>query len=267
MILQTAIFAAVLALILGILLAIFRKVFHVETDVFVALIRETLPGANCGACGFPGCDGFAAAVAAKEAAPDKCTVSDAESAKKRAELVGGSADTKVVVAITACQGIHGVAKEKGIYTGFQTCRGAKISSGGTKQCAWGCMGFGDCVAICQFGAIAIGANGIPVVDEAKCKGCKMCIAECPQGLIREIEKGQKGSFAFCNNRNTIKPMVKKTCSTGCGKCGACEKACPNEALKLVNGIPVIDYTKCKSCATCVDKCPRKVLHLLEQQSA
>lgn len=81
-ILLTAIFAALLALVLGILLGIFRKVFHVETDVLVGLIRETLPGANCGACGFPGCDGFAAAVAASEAAPDKCTVSDAESTKK-----------------------------------------------------------------------------------------------------------------------------------------------------------------------------------------
>jgi Na+-translocating ferredoxin:NAD+ oxidoreductase RNF subunit RnfB len=262
-ILLTAIFAAVLALILGVLLGIFRKVFNVETDVLVGLIRETLPGANCGACGFPGCDGFAAAVASSEAAPDKCTVSDAESTKKRAALVGGSADIRPVVAVAACQGSAEFAPSKGLYTGLQSCRGAKISSGGTKLCAWGCMGFGDCVKVCKFGALEMGANGIPVIDPDKCKGCKVCVSECPQGIIRVVDKGQTGAFAFCNNRNTIKPMVKKTCKTGCGKCTACVKKCPEQAITLEYGIPAIDYSKCNSCGTCVEVCPQKVMRLLE----
>jgi Na+-translocating ferredoxin:NAD+ oxidoreductase RNF subunit RnfB len=265
-IVSTAIFAAVLALILGVLLGIFRKVFHVETDVLIAVIRETLPGANCGACGFPGCDGYASAVAAKETTPDKCTVSDAESNKKRAEIVGGSANTKVYIAVAACQGSKELALDKGVYTGLQTCRGAKIASNGTKSCSWGCMGFGDCVAACKFGALYIGENGIPVIDQAACKGCKVCVGECPQGLIRVVEKGQKGSFAYCNNRNSIKPMVKKTCKTGCGKCGACVKKCPEQAIVIENGIPTVDYSKCKSCGTCVDACPQHVLHLLEKSA-
>ncbi|MDR0408795.1 MAG: RnfABCDGE type electron transport complex subunit B [Spirochaetaceae bacterium] len=265
-ILVTAIFAAALALVLGILLGIFRKVFNVKTDVFIGLIRETLPGANCGACGFAGCDGFAAAVAAHEAAPDRCTVSDAESSKKRAELMGETADIKPVVAVAACQGDRATAPLKGIYTGFQNCRGAKIGSGGTKLCAWGCMGFGDCVKVCKFDALSMGANGIPVIDDDKCKGCKMCVSECPQGLIRLVSKGQKGVFALCNNRNTIKPMVKKTCKAGCIKCGVCVKKCPSQALALENGLPVIDYGKCNSCGTCVEACPQKVFHLLESSA-
>jgi Na+-translocating ferredoxin:NAD+ oxidoreductase RNF subunit RnfB len=259
---MTTVFASALALVLGVLLGIFRKVFHVETDVLVSVIRETLPGANCGACGFPGCDGFAAAVAAKEAAPDKCTVSDAESSKKRAALVGGSADTRALVAVVACQGLRELAPVKGTYTGLATCRGAKIGSGGTKLCAWGCMGFGDCVGTCKFGALSMGTDGIPKIDADKCKGCGLCAAECPQGIIRLVDKGRKGAFAFCNNRNTIKPMVKKTCKTGCGKCGVCVKKCPAEAVSLENGLPVIDYGKCNSCGTCVDICPQKVLRLL-----
>jgi Na+-translocating ferredoxin:NAD+ oxidoreductase RNF subunit RnfB len=265
-ILVTTIFAAVLSLALGILLGIFRKIFNVETDVLISLIRDTLPGANCGACGFAGCDGFAAAVAASETTPDKCPVSDTESTKKRAALVGGNADIKPVVAVAACQGTKENALPKGIYTGLQTCRGAKISSGGTKLCSWGCMGFGDCVKVCKFGALSMGANGIPVIDDDKCRGCKVCVSECPQGIIRLIPQGQKGVFAFCNNHNTIKPMVKKTCKIGCGKCGVCVKKCPTEAVVLENGIPSIDYSKCNSCGTCVEACPQKVLRLLENSA-
>ncbi|GHT50390.1 hypothetical protein FACS1894102_5880 [Spirochaetia bacterium] len=123
------------------------------------------------------------------------------------------------------------------------------------------MGFGDCVEVCKFGALRIGENGIPIVDENACKGCKVCVNECPQGIIRIVEKGTKGSFAVCNNRNTKKAQVRKDCKTGCGKCGACAKACPNGALEMSNGLPVIDYAKCQSCGTCVEKCPQKVLVL------
>jgi RnfABCDGE-type electron transport complex B subunit len=259
----TAIFAAGLALILGILLGIFRKVFHVETDVLVSLVRETLPGANCGACGFPGCDGFAAAVAAKEAPPTKCTVSDAESTKNRASLVGGSAEVIPVVAVLACRGTCDHAKNKGIYTGEANCRGAKISSNGTKACSWGCIGFGDCVAVCKFGALGMGEGGIPVIDADKCTGCGMCAGECPNALLKLVPRAQKGPFALCQNRNTKKPEVKRTCDIGCGKCGVCEKNCPSGALKLVGGIPEIDYTKCTGSGVCIEKCPQKVLVLLE----
>ena len=258
----TAIFAAGLALFLGVLLCIFRKVFHVETDVLVSVIRETLPGANCGACGFPGCDGFAAAVAAKEAEPAQCTVSDAESTKKRAALVGGSADTKPKVVVFACRGTLEVAPHAGQYTGTKSCRGAKISSGGVKRCNWGCIGFGDCVAVCKFGALTMGADGLPVVDTALCKGCKACANACPQGIFRLIGADVNGVFAHCSNRNTVKAQVRKTCKIGCMKCEACVKKCPEAAITMVNGIPEIDYAKCTSCGTCVEKCPQKVLRLI-----
>ncbi|MDR2521300.1 MAG: RnfABCDGE type electron transport complex subunit B [Spirochaetaceae bacterium] len=261
-ILVTAVFAAGLALVLGVLLGVFRKVFHVETDVLVGAIRETLPGANCGACGFPGCDGFAAAVASGEAEAVGCTVSDADSTKKRAALTGGQGELIPQIAVVACRGTHAAAPDKGLYTGSKTCRAAKISAGGTKLCAWGCIGYGDCIGICPFGALVMGADGVPVVNSKLCKGCKRCLAECPQGIIRIIRADAKGVLAYCNNRNTVKAQVRKTCKNGCMKCELCVKKCPESAITMNNGIPDIDYAKCTSCGACTEACPQKVLNLL-----
>jgi Na+-translocating ferredoxin:NAD+ oxidoreductase RNF subunit RnfB len=253
----TAIFAASLALVLGIALSVFRKVFHVETDVLVSLIRETLPGANCGACGFPGCDGFAVAVVSRKALPDKCTVSSAEETKKRGELLGVDTSSIPKIAFLTCQGSVDYAKPKGIFIGIQSCRGAKISTGGTKLCSWGCLGFGDCVKVCPFNAIAIGSNGLPFIDENQCTGCGKCSTECPQLILKQVPRNQKGAIGLCANRNTIKPMVRKTCAVGCIKCEACVKKCPAKAIKLENGIPIVDYNKCTSCGICQSVCSAK----------
>jgi Na+-translocating ferredoxin:NAD+ oxidoreductase RNF subunit RnfB len=258
----TAVFAALLALVLGIALGFFREFFAVEQDPLTGLVREALPGANCGACGFPGCDGYAAAVAAKKAGTGNCTVGGKAVAEKLAALIGGDAVEIVpTVTVLACQGSQEHAPLKGEYTGIPTCRGAKLSSGGTKLCAWGCLGYGDCVTVCKFGALSIGVMGLPIIDTEKCTGCKACVIECPQQLLREVPKDRQGAVALCSNRNAVKAMVLKTCKKGCIKCELCVKNCPEKCITM-DGIPLIDNSKCTSCGTCVEKCPTKVLQLL-----
>ncbi|MDR1126506.1 MAG: RnfABCDGE type electron transport complex subunit B [Treponema sp.] len=258
-ILITAIFAFVLAFTLGFALGFFKKVFAVEQDPLAEQVRECLPGANCGACGFPGCDGYASAIVAKKAGIDKCSVGGQPVADKLAALVGGGAKMTPEVAVLACQGSAECAPLKGEYTGLETCRGAQISLSGIKLCAWGCIGFGDCVKVCKFGALSMGAQGLPVIDREKCTGCKVCVAECPKGIIRAVPKDAKGAIALCSNRNTIKSQVMKTCKVGCIKCGICVKVCPNDCIVLEDGIPKVDYAKCSSCGMCITKCPRKVI--------
>jgi Na+-translocating ferredoxin:NAD+ oxidoreductase RNF subunit RnfB len=260
----TAIFAVSLTLVLGIALSVFRKIFHVETDVLVNLIRETLPGANCGACGFPGCDGFAVAVASRTAPPDKCTVSSAEETKKRGELLGVNTSSVPKVAFLACQGSVDCAKPKGTYTGIQSCRGAKISANGTKLCLWGCLGFGDCAKVCPFGAITIGLNGLLLIDRDRCTGCGKCSSECPQLILKQIPRNQKGAVGLCSNRNTIKPMIRKTCTVGCIKCEACVRKCPAEAIKLKDGVPIVDDRKCTSCGTCQTVCSAQAFTIFDK---
>jgi Na+-translocating ferredoxin:NAD+ oxidoreductase RNF subunit RnfB len=263
-VLTTALFAAVLAFALGLALGFFRDFFAVAQDPLAGQIREILPGANCGACGFPGCDAYAAAIAKKEAGITSCSVGGPAAAKKLAAIMGGDATVVPVIAVLACQGAKEHAPPKGDYTGVKTCRGAKLASGGTKLCAWGCLGFGDCAAVCKFAALSIGLDGLPKIDKTKCAGCKACVAECPQGIIREVPKDRQGAFAFCSNRNPLKAMVMKTCKVGCIKCELCVKNCPEKCIAMENGVPVVDYSKCTSCGTCAAKCPTKVFKLLQQ---
>jgi Na+-translocating ferredoxin:NAD+ oxidoreductase RNF subunit RnfB len=266
-IVTTAIFAAVLAFVLGTALGFFRQFFAVTQDPLEGQIREILPGANCGACGYPGCDAYAAAVAKREAGIAGCSAGGPAVAERLAALMGGDASVVPVAAVLACQGTRDRAPVKGEYTGIKTCRGAKLSAGGTKLCAWGCLGFGDCTAVCKFGALSMGENGLPRIDKAKCTGCKVCIGECPQSILREAPRDQKGAFAFCSNRNPVKAMVMKTCKAGCIKCELCVKNCPEKCIVMDNGIPKVDYSKCTSCGTCISKCPTKVLKLLQDAVA
>ena len=263
-VLITALFALVLAFVLGIALGFFQKIFAVVEDPLKGQVRAALPGANCGACGFPGCDGYAGAVAARTAAINKCSVGGKGTAEKLAALIGGDATIIPMVAIIACQGSKEHAPVKGDYRGIPTCRGAKLSAGGSKRCSWGCLGYGDCVEVCQFGALSIESDGLPHIDYTKCTGCKACVAECPQQLLRDIPLDRQGAITVCSNRNPIKPMVRKTCKVGCIKCESCVKNCPEKCVVMDKGIPVVDYSKCTSCGTCVAKCPTKRMKIIQQ---
>ena len=263
-VLITALFALVLAFILGFALGFFKDFFKVEQDPLTGQIRAALPGANCGACGFPGCDGYAAAVANKSAGINKCTVGGQSVAEKLSALAGGVADVAPVVAVLACQGIREKSKFKADYKGVKSCRAAKISVGSVKGCTWGCQGFGDCVQVCQFGALSIGKDGIVHVDTDRCTGCKLCMAECPQHILQAVRRDLKGARTICSNLNVNRAMVARNCKAGCIKCELCVKKCPEQCIKMVNGIPVVDYSKCTSCNTCVEVCPPKVMKLLER---
>lgn len=248
---------SVVGIFAGILLGVASEKFKVDVDEKEIAIRELLPGNNCGGCGYPGCDGLACAIAKGEASPSGCPVGGEEVAKKIAEIVGGEASTVKMVAHVKCAGDCNKAKDAYDYVGPKNCKiAANAPGGGPKACSYGCMGYGSCQAVCQFGAISI-VDGIAVIDKDKCKSCGMCVAECPRHII-EMVPYDAGAIVECNSKDFGKD-VKAVCQSGCIGCGICAKNCPQNAITVDNYLAKVDYDKCTGCGTCKEKCPVKII--------
>ncbi len=245
-------------LLFGCLLAFASIIFKVTKDDRIEKIEQTLPGANCGACGYAGCSAYAAAIVEENAPLSCCSVGKDPVAKKIAAIMGKEAEkVEPKVARVLCAGTSGVAENKYEYYGIQDCVAEAKLAGGAKACPNGCLGLGSCVRACKFGAMSI-VDGIARVDESKCTACGACLKICPKHIIVFVPLENK-VWVPCSNTDRG-PETNKYCKAGCIGCKICEKTCPVEAIKVINNHAVIDYEKCISCGLCADKCPKKLIH-------
>lgn len=247
-----------LGALFGAILAYASKIFHVEVDPKQEAIRNVVAGANCGGCGFPGCDGYAAAVANGEAPINRCVAGGAETAAKIAEIMGVSATAaEKKVAFVPCSGCEGVAEKRFNYSGPQDCRAAMLFGGkSNKSCTFACIGFGNCVKECKFDAMHI-VNGIAQVDRSKCVGCGACVEACPKSIVKLIPEKQKVMTA-CSSKDKG-ARVMKICSAGCIGCGKCAKECPADAITVTDNLASINAKACVGCGHCADICPRHII--------
>lgn len=257
-ILLPVLIVAAIGLVAGIGLALASKFMAVPVDEKVEKLREALPGANCGACGYSGCDGYAAAIAAGEAEPNKCAPGGETCAKALAEILGVEVSANPKVAFIACKGNPDVTKTKYSYSGLESCTAASLLHAGPLECSFGCIGFGDCAKACPFGAIIV-ENGKPIVCEELCVGCGKCVIECPKKLISLIPKDHK-TIVNCSNRFKGAAVVK-ACGVSCIACRMCEKQCEVGAIKVIDNLAVIDYDLCNGCGKCIEVCKRGVLKM------
>lgn len=244
--------------IFGAILAVAAKIFYVETDPRVEAVRECLAGANCGACGFPGCDGYAAAVVAGDAEPNCCAPAGAAAAAEIASIMGLDASgAEKMVAFVACSGDKEAAKMFFDYQGPQDCTAAmRFGNKGPKLCQYSCIGMGSCVQACKFGALSV-VNGVAVVDREKCVGCMACQKACPKGLIQMVPYSHEALIA-CSSKDRG-PAVMKACSVGCIGCTKCTKMAEAGAIKMDGGLAVMDYSVKCDLQAAVDACPKKII--------
>jgi len=244
-------------------LATAYRLLEVEVNPKEAELTEALPGINCGACGFPGCAGYAAALAKGEAEPNKCMPGGKETVLSIGKILGIEVEVGVrKVARILCKGGGTLAKRKFRYEGVQDCHMAVLVGGGDKVCRYACLGLGTCERVCSFDAITMDKkSGLPVVDSDKCVSCGACLRECPKKLFEMCGVDTQVNI-LCSSDEVKGITVKKACSCGCIKCRKCIKVCQVDAVHFENNIIRIDTDKCTNCGDCVKECPTKVIEML-----
>ena len=252
-VLTALVVVAAVGLIFGILLALFGHFFGVEENENTQKIRAALPGINCGACGFKGCNDYAEALANGKAKPNLCIPGAEATAKEIGEILGIEVETpKDMIAFVHCNGDCNVTVDKAVYEGIATCKARNMLYGGPKACSYGCLGCGDCANVCVAHAISI-VNGVAVVDTSRCVGCGLCAKECPKKIISMIPQ-EAAVSVYCFNKDKGAD-ARKACKNACIGCKKCEKVCPTNAISVVNNCAQIDYTNCTGCGLCVENCP------------
>jgi electron transport complex protein RnfB len=242
-----------LGLAFGLILSYASKKFAVEIDERVEKIRGVLPGANCGGCGFSGCDQYAEAIVGESAAINLCPVGGSGVVTQISEIMGVDSESgEKMVARVMCNGTWDKVKIKFDYDGIIDCRSAATMAGGPSSCIYGCEGMGSCKRVCAFGAIEV-ENGLARIIERKCSGCGRCVVECPKGIIKMVPA--KSEYSVCCSNHEKGAVARKNCQVACIACQKCVKECPVGAISMDNFCAVIDPSKCINCGKCYKVCP------------
>lgn len=248
-----------LGILLALILYFVAQRFKVVEDPRIDEVEDILPAANCGGCGYPGCRQFAEALVKTDNIDDfYCPVGGNETMQAAASVLGKEVKEKEKqVAVVRCQGSPEHRKTTSIYDGPQTCAISSQTYVGETDCAYGCLGLGDCVEACDFDAIHMNPETkLPEVVEENCTACNACVEVCPNDIIELRNAGKKSRriYVSCVNQDKGGP-AKKSCGVACIGCGKCVKVCPFDAITMENNLAYIDYEKCKLCRKCTDECP------------
>lgn len=241
------------------LLSLANSKLKVEEDPKIAEVEAALPGINCGACGEASCRAFAEAVVAGRQSVSGCRAGGLETARAVAEVMGVEVEGAVLQkAVVHCGADDSVRQRRGRYTGIESCTAANLHLGGNIICRYGCLGYGDCYRSCPFDAIEM-VDGLPAINFDKCVACGKCVEGCPRGIISLEVISNETNYAVRCSSPLAGRAVRRICKVGCIACKRCEKACPVDAIHVVDDLAQIDYEKCQGCGDCAEACPTKCI--------
>jgi Na+-translocating ferredoxin:NAD+ oxidoreductase RNF subunit RnfB len=253
---------AALGLIAGLILAIASMIMAVPVDEKAKAVRELLPGVNCGACGYSSCDAYADALANHGAQVGLCSPGGAAVAKATGEFLGVEGKAAVKTALVRCGGCEEFTKRKLEYHGVPSCAAAMQFYGGDWLCQYGCLGYGDCVAACDYGAVTV-EEGLARVDPSLCRGCTKCVAACPKNLIVMHDGSAKG-VVRCSSHDKG-AVTRKACAVGCIGCGKCTKVCQYDAIHVKDFLATINTETCVGCGRCAEVCPTQCISVFGEK--
>lgn len=244
--------------VLAVFIAIADKKLSVKEDVRIERIMAILPNTNCGGCGYAGCRSLAEALLAGKEAPTACVASSSTTPARLARVLGVEVSAKKRnIAVVLCKGGTGEAKRTAEYRGVVDCTAADLTGGG-KACTYGCLGYGECVDSCEFGAMAMNENGLPVVFHDKCVGCGACARACPRDII-EMHNEDHKLFVYCRNKEKG-AKARKVCTVACIACGLCVKDCSVEdGIALKDNLAIVNYELVPQDDGATKRCPTKCI--------
>ena len=255
-----------LTFLLALMLVLANKKLYVYEDPRIDAVEEMLPHANCGACGYPGCRPFAEALVKGEALPGKCTVSTEEGRERIANYLGVAlGGDERLVARLACAGGANVARLQAQYEGLESCQAAALVSGGGKGCSWGCLGYGDCEVVCDFDAITMDAQGLPVVDVDKCTACGDCVEACPKDLF-SLEPMSHHLWVACKNQDMGDEILEE-CEVACTACGRCAMDAPGDLIEMAYNLPVVNPSAAVETKEPIQRCPTGAIVWLNEDGS
>jgi electron transport complex protein RnfB len=258
-VLITIISLSLLAFLSAVILYFIAQKFKVFEDPRIDELQMILPAANCGGCGFAGCRNFAEALVKAETFEGLlCPVGGAPVMQQAATILGKVAPAvDPLVAVLLCNGSPEQRPHTSKYDGATDCRIVHNLYTGETDCSYGCLGNGDCVRACTFGAIYMNPEtGLPVIIDEKCTSCGACVKACPVKIIELRKKAKKDRkiYVACSNCDKGGP-ARRACKVACIACSKCFKVCEFGAITIENNLAYIDAGKCTFCRKCVTECP------------
>ena len=134
----------------------------------------------------------------------------------------------------------------------------------------GCSGLAAAIAKgeapvdqCPVGGAPVAAKiGAIMGQEVKETARQVAFVKCAGTCDKTTVKYEYTGVEDCEMMAFIPGSGAKNCTFGCMGFGSCVKACPFDAIHIVNGIAVVDQEACKACGKCVAKCPRHLIELV-----
>ncbi|MCR5451181.1 MAG: Fe-S cluster domain-containing protein [Lachnospiraceae bacterium] len=138
----------------------------------------------------------------------------------------------------------------------------------------GCSGLAAAIAKgeapvnqCPVGGAPVAAKigtimGVDAGESVRMRAFVRCIGDCEKAKSNYEYTGMED----CRSMAFVPGGGPKSCDYGCMGFGSCVKACPFDAIHVIDGVAVVDAEACKACGKCIEACPKGLIELIPYEA-